>query len=135
MSWITQYLVAAVAFCVLDFIWLGTIANNLYAAQLGDLLAPKTNLAAAVAFYAIFLAGLVFFVIHPAIADGSWTRAAFTGAFFGLVCYATWDLTNLAVVRGFPVTLALIDMSWGTVLAGSVSLATYGAATLIPALR
>ena len=87
-SWVGQYAVAAVAFCVLDVIWLGTVAKDLYAAHLGHLLAPKANLPAAVAFYAIFLAGLVFFVIHPTIEQGSWTRAALVGAAFGFVTYA-----------------------------------------------
>ncbi|MBP9920076.1 MAG: DUF2177 family protein, partial [Dermatophilaceae bacterium] len=93
-SWVAQYAVAIVAFTVLDVIWLGTVAKDLYAAHIGHLLAPKANLPAAIAFYAIFLAGLVFFVIHPAIAEGSWTKALLVGAAFGFVTYATWDLTQ-----------------------------------------
>ncbi|HRW18759.1 MAG TPA: DUF2177 family protein [Dermatophilaceae bacterium] len=135
MSWIGQYLVAAVVFCVLDVLWLGTVAKDLYAAHLGSLLAPKANLGAAVAFYAIFLAGLVYFVIHPAVAEGSWLKALVAGAFFGFVTYATWDLTNLAVLQGFPASIVPIDMAWGTALAATVSMTTYGAAQLLPALR
>lgn len=131
-SWVTQYLVAAAAFCLVDFLWLGTIAKGLYGRHLGDLLAPKPNVAAAVVFYAIFVAGLVFFVIHPAMEAGSWQRAVFAGAFFGLVTYATWDLTNLAVLRGFPSSIVPIDMAWGTFLAASVSAATYALCTALP---
>ena len=132
-SWITQYVVAALVFCVVDFIWLGTVAKSLYDRRLGDLLAPSPNLTAAVVFYAIFVAGLVFFVIHPAVEAGSWQRALFAGAFFGFVTYATWDLTNLAVLRGFPSSIVPIDMAWGTFLAAAVSIATYAAAQWLPA--
>lgn len=130
--WITQFVLAAVAFCLLDFLWLGTVAKSTYARHLGDLMAPEPNKAAAVVFYAIFLAGLVFFVIHPAVDDGSWARALATGAFFGFVTYATWDLTNLAVLRDFPASLVPIDLAWGTVLAGSVSVATYAVCQVLP---
>ncbi len=132
VSWLVQYVVAAAAFTVIDFIWLGTVAKSLYDDKLGDLLAPKPNLAAAVAFYAIFVAGLVFFVVHPAVADGSWTRALLAGAFFGLVTYATWDLTSLAVLRDFPPSLVPIDMAWGTFLAAAVSGTTYAVCSALP---
>ena len=134
-SWVAQYAVAIVAFTVLDVIWLGTVAKDLYAAHIGHLLAPKANLPAAIAFYAIFLAGLVFFVIHPAIAEGSWTKALLVGAVFGFGTYATWDLTNLAVLKDFPFSIVPIDMAWGTFLAAAVSTATYAVAQVIPALR
>ena len=134
-SWIGQYAVAVVAFTVLDLIWLGTIARDLYAARIGHLMAPQANLPAAVAFYAVFLAGLVYFVIHPAITEGSWAKAALAGAAFGFVTYATWDLTNLAVLKDFPFSIVPIDMAWGTTLAAAVSTVTYGAAQVIPALR
>jgi uncharacterized membrane protein len=120
-----QYAVAAVAFCLLDAVWLGTLAQPTYDHFLGDLLADSPNLGAAVAFYAIFVAGLVWFVIAPALVAASWRRAAGSGAFFGFVTYATWDLTNLAVLRDFPVGLVPIDLAWGTVLSASVSVATY----------
>jgi len=130
--WITQYVVAALAFCVIDFLWLGTIAKSVYDRYLGDLLAPKPNVGAAVVFYAIFLAGLVFFVINPAVDRGSWTYALLVGAFFGFVTYATWDLTNLSVLRDFPAGIVPIDMAWGTFLSASVSLTTYGVVQVLP---
>jgi uncharacterized membrane protein len=123
-SWAVQYAVAAVVFVVLDGIWLGVVANRLYEDQLGDLLAPSPNVAAAVVFYALFLAGLVFFVVAPALEAGSVRRAALTGAFFGLVTYATWDLTSLAVIRDFPAAIVPVDLAWGAVLSATVSAAT-----------
>jgi uncharacterized membrane protein len=132
MSWVSQYVVAAVVFTVLDLVWLGTVAEDTYARHLGDLLAPSPNVGAAFVFYAIFVAGLLFFVIHPAVAAGSWRRAAGAGAFFGFVTYATWDLTNLAVLRDFPAALVPIDLAWGTFLAAAVSLSTYAIAQRLP---
>ena len=82
--------------------------------------------------YAIFVAGLVYFVIHPAVAAASWRQALGAGAFFGLVTYATWDLTNLAVLRDFPAGLVPIDLAWGTFLAATVSLTTYAVVQRLP---
>jgi len=132
MSWLTQYALAAVVFCVLDLLWLGTVAQGLYERHLGDLLAPSPNLAAAVVFYAIFMAGLVYFVIRPAVEVQSWRRALGAGAFFGFVTYATWDLTNLAVLRDFPASIVPIDLAWGTFLAASVSVSTYALVQVLP---
>lgn len=131
--WLVQYVVAAVAFCVVDFIWLGTVAEGIYEDRIGHLLREEPNLAAAVVFYALFVAGLVFFVIEPALQRSSWRYAAGAGAFFGLVCYATFDLTNLAVLEGYPFSIVPIDMAWGTFLAASVSLATYAVVSRLPA--
>lgn len=130
--WLAQYAVAAVAFCLIDLVWLGTVATRLYDDRLGDLLAPSPRVGAAVAFYSIFVAGLVYFVIHPAVEAGSWRRALFAGAFFGFVTYATWDLTNLAVLRDFPAGIVPIDLAWGTFLAASVCSATYAVARAMP---
>ena len=131
-SWVTQYVVAAAAFCLVDFVWLAFIGKQLYDDRLGSLLADKPNIAAAVIFYAIFVAGLLYFVIHPAVSDASVGKALLAGAFFGFVTYATWDLTNLAVMRDFPVSIVPIDMAWGTVLAASVSGITYAVVQALP---
>lgn len=123
-SVVGQYLVAAAVFLVLDLAWIGFVAQGLYERFLGDLLADEPNVAAAVLFYAIFLAGLVYFVIAPAVEQGSLRSALLRGAAFGLVTYATWDLTSLAVIEGFPVAIVPIDIAWGAVLAASVSTVT-----------
>lgn len=130
-----QYLVAAVVFLVLDLAWLGLVAQGLYERLLGDLLAEQPNVAAAVAFYAIFLAGLVYFVIAPAVEERSLRSALFRGAAFGLVTYATWDLTSLAVIEGFPAAIVPIDMAWGAVLAAGVSTVTFLASQRVAGLR
>ena len=124
-SVVGQYLIAAAVFLVLDLLWLGFVAKGLYERFLGDLLADEPNVAAAVLFYAIFLAGLVYFVIAPAVEEGSLRSALLRGAAFGLVTYATWDLTSLAVIEGFPVAIVPIDIAWGAVLAASVSAVTF----------
>ena len=131
-SWATQYVVAAAAFCLVDFVWLAFVGKQLYDDRLGSLLADKPNVGAAVIFYTIFVAGLLYFVIHPAVSDASIGKALLAGAFFGFVTYATWDLTNLAVLRDFPASIVPIDMAWGTVLAASVSGITYAVVQVLP---
>jgi uncharacterized membrane protein len=85
----------------------------------------NVNWAAAILFYLLFLAGLVVFVIAPAVEKGSWARALLFGALFGLITYATYDLTNLATLKDWPLVLTVVDLTWGMVLAGSVSVGTY----------
>ena len=119
------YFIALPVFFVLDMIWLGVAAKNFYAKHMGFLMKANVNWAAAVLFYALFVLGLVIFVIAPALDKGSWERALLFGAFFGLITYATYDLTNLATLKDWPLALTVVDMIWGTILAGSVSVGTY----------
>lgn len=119
------YAIALPIFFALDMTWLGLIAKNFYRSQIGALLKPDVNWLAAIIFYLIFIAGLVVFVVSPALEKRLWTHALFFGALFGLVCYATYDLTNLAVAKDWPVLVTLVDLVWGAVLAASVSCATY----------
>lgn len=128
-----QYLVAAAVFLALDLVWLGLVAPGLYDRFLGDLLADEPNVAAAALFYALFVAALVYFVIGPAVEERSGRAAAVRGVFFGLVTYATWDLTSLAVIEGFPVAIVPIDMAWGAVLAATVSWTTVTVWRRLPA--
>lgn len=122
---IASYLLTTVVFFVVDLIWLGLIAKNLYRKYLGFLMSETVNWVAAVIFYLIFIAGIFIFVIHPSIEKQSAMRAAGMGALFGLVTYATYDLTNYATLRGFPLNIVIIDMTWGMVLTSVVSLAGY----------
>ncbi|MFZ2900435.1 MAG: DUF2177 family protein [Saprospiraceae bacterium] len=119
------YAIALPVFFAIDMIWLGLVAKNFYRAQIGALMRPEVNWTAALVFYLIFIAGLVVFVISPALEKASWKHALLFGALFGLVCYATYDLTNLAVAKDWPLLVTVIDMIWGTVLAASVSVATF----------
>jgi uncharacterized membrane protein len=119
------YCIALPIFFGLDMVWLGVAAKNFYTKQMGFLMTPKVNWAAAILFYLLFLAGLVVFVIAPAVEKGSWVRALMFGALFGLVTYATYDLTNLATLKDWPLVLTVVDLTWGMALAGSVSVGTY----------
>lgn len=114
MRSVAAYVVAAVVFGILDAIWLGSIGRPLYDERLGSLLADSPNMVAAIAFYAIYLVGITYFVTGPALAAGSIGKAAVGGALLGFVAYATWDLTNLAVITAFPASIVPIDMAWGT---------------------
>ena len=119
------YAIALPVFFAIDMAWLGLIAKNLYAKQIGGLLMENVNWIAAIIFYLIFIAGLVLFVILPAVEKGSWSHAMLYGALFGFVCYATYDLTNLAVAKDWPIFITIVDLIWGAVLATSVSTITY----------
>lgn len=119
------YLIALPVFFAIDMLWLGLIAKNFYAQQIGSLMKSDVNWLAAIIFYLIFLTGLVVFVIAPAVDQKSWTHALVMGAFFGLVCYATYDLTNLAVAKDWPLLVTVVDMIWGMILSASVSVITF----------
>lgn len=122
---IKLYLIALPVFLIIDFIWLGLIARNFYQEQIGALMKTNVNWTAAVLFYLIFILGMVTFVISPAVAKDSWVHALLLGALFGFVCYATYDLTNLALTKDWPILVTIIDLIWGGVLAGSVSIITF----------
>jgi uncharacterized membrane protein len=134
-AWTGRYLVAAMTFLVLDLLWLGFVAAGLYEDLLGDLLAEQPNALAATAFYALFLVGLLHFVVDPALARGSVAQAARDGALFGLVTYATWDLTSLAVLADFPAALVPVDLAWGALLSAAVATVTTAVARRVPALH
>ena len=125
------YGIALPVFFAIDMVWLGLVAKDFYRQQIGYLMRSDVNWAAAVIFYLVFIAGLVFFVISPAMEKGSWTYALLAGAFFGLVCYATYDLTSLATTKDWPLLVTIVDLAWGAVLAASVSTATFFIATKI----
>jgi uncharacterized membrane protein len=115
------YLLTLAIFFLIDMIWLGLVAKNFYRRQLGDMLSPKVNWPAAILFYLLFIAGLLLFVIAPALAQGRAPQALWRGALFGLIAYATYDLTNLATLKNWPLLVTVIDLAWGAVLGGAVS--------------
>lgn len=123
-QYLFEYGTAVILFLAADFVWLRSMGPSFYAAELGELMRDQPNLGVALGFYLLFVAGLVFFVIHPSMADTPWPAVLAKGAFFGLVAYATYDLTNLAVVRGFTAKVAMVDMAWGALVSGAVSLVT-----------
>lgn len=128
---IKLYCIALPVFFAIDMIWLGYIANNIYRAQVGTLLKTDVNWVAAIIFYLIFIGGLVFFAIEPAVQKQSWTTALLLGALFGFMTYATYDLTNLATLKNWTLTITIIDLLWGTVLGMLVSGITYYISTKI----
>lgn len=125
MKFLTQFLVVLVVFFAIDIFWLGVVARNLYAKYLGFIMAPNVNWAAALLFYVIFIIGVMVFVLQPALEKQSLMHAFIIGAFFGFVTYATYDLTNLATLKDWPITITIIDLIWGTVLSSSVSAISY----------
>lgn len=112
-------------FFAIDMIWLVLVAKNFYSKHLGFLMRPDVNWTAAVIFYLLFIAGLVTFVISPAVQKQSWVHAILFGGLFGLITYATYDLTNLATLKDWPLIVTLVDLAWGMVLSASVSVLTY----------
>jgi len=126
---LSLYLLTLAIFFLIDMIWLGLVAKNFYRQQLGGMLSPTVNWPAAILFYLLFIAGLLLFVIVPALSPSSGTfrasggtlQALWQGAFFGLVAYATYDLTNLATLNNWPLLVTVVDLAWGAVLGGAVS--------------
>lgn len=118
------YLTALPLFIAMDLLWLGVVAKNFYNKQLGFLIGP-INWVSAILFYLLFITGLVVFVIMPAFQKGSWTHALLFGALFGLVTYGTYDLTNLATLKNWPVLVTVVDLLWGAFLGAFVSAAAY----------
>jgi len=129
MQFLKVYALTLVIFFLVDIVWLGVISKKLYKEYLGHLMAPNVNWAAALVFYFLFIAGLVFFVIMPAIEKGDLMYAITVGAFFGLITYGTYDLTNLATLRDWPLNITIIDLIWGTFLNAATSGITYFVAT------
>ena len=115
------YSATLAAFLAIDMLWLGFIARKLYRDQLGFLLSPQANWAAAILFYLLFVFGVLFFVVLPGLEAGSLKATFLRAALFGLLTYATYDLTNLATIKNWPLSITLIDMAWGVVLTSLVA--------------
>jgi uncharacterized membrane protein len=122
-KYLAGYLAAALVMVALDMLWLGVIAKTLYQEGIGFLMAEQPKLVAAVAFYVLYAAGLMVFVVAPQAKDPDWGRTVLMGALFGLVAYATYDLSNLATLKNWPMRLALVDMAWGTLLSAACACA------------
>ena len=123
-TFIALFTISIPIFVALDLLWLGVVAKSFYQSNLGYLLGD-VNWFAAIVFYVVFLGGLTFFVTYPAVAKNSLLTAVTLGAVFGFVTYATYDLTNNATLRDWPVIVTIVDIVWGTVLGASVAAATF----------
>jgi len=128
---IKLYLIALPVLFAMDMVWLGIVAKNFYRQQIGFLMRPDVGWVAAIIFYLLFIVGLVLFVIAPAMEKHSWLHALLFGALFGLIAYATYDLTNLATIKNWPMIVTIVDLAWGAIIAASVSVITYFIATKI----
>lgn len=125
MTFLKLFIIAFIVFFAIDIVWLGVIAKNLYRDAIGHLMSASPNWIAAIIFYILYIIFLVIFVILPAIHQGSLSHAMLYGALFGFITYATYDLTNLATLKDWPLYLTFIDIGWGTLLGFSVSTLTY----------
>lgn len=125
MNFVKMYVIALIVFIAIDAIWLGLIAKNLYQKEIGHLMSDSVNYIAALIFYLLFLVGLVYFVINPAIIDRNITKLIISGILFGIITYSTYDLTNLATLKDWPIKVTIIDLIWGSFVSTATSLATY----------
>jgi uncharacterized membrane protein len=121
MRWLAAYVASLVVLCAGDFLWLGALAKEFYQREIGALMLARPNFAVAALFYAMYAAATLYFAIVPALADGGWTRAALNGALLGLCAYATYDLTNLATLKGWSMSIVIVDIAWGTALTAIIA--------------
>ena len=124
---LSAYGASALVFLILDGLWLTFVGGKLYRPLIGDILAPKVNLTAAVAFYLIYIFGITALAIAPAIREDSMMRALTNGAILGFVAYATYDLTNQATLKVWPLRVTLADIGWGTFLTACAAAAGFAA--------
>ena len=128
LKYLAAYLGSGLAFALIDAVWLTTVGPRLYRPALDDVLAERFNLPAAIAFYLVFIAGVLMLAILPAVREGAgWTRAMGNGAMLGFVAYATYDLTNQATLKVWPVRITIADIGWGTVLTACAAVAGFAA--------
>jgi uncharacterized membrane protein len=120
-----MYIIAFIIFLAIDALWLGLVAPRFYKAQIGHLMSERPNFIAALVFYLLFIIGVVYFVVNPAIEAQSITKVLVAGALFGFMTYATYDLTNLATLKDWPITVTIVDLIWGTSLSTLIGLFTY----------
>ncbi len=124
-TYLILYIISLFTFLCIDFVWLRFLSGDLYKNSIGHLLADKVKFKAALVFYLIFVFGIVFFSVIPAIDKESIAAAVVNGAMFGFMTYSTYYLTNFSTLKNWPLKLVLIDISWGALLSSSISLITY----------
>jgi len=125
MKYVRIYIIALIIFLAIDIIWLAFIAPKFYKSQIGHLMTDKPNFIAAIFFYLVFIVGIVYFVVNPALESKSLSKVIISGALFGFISYATYDLTNLATLKEWPLKVTIVDLVWGTSLSTVVGLLTY----------
>lgn len=131
MNVIITYGIATVAFFAIDMVWLGLIAKNFYRNKLSHLMSDEVVWPAAIIFYLLYIAGIVYFAINPALKAGNWHLALLNGGLLGGLCYATYDLTNMATLTKWPWEIVVVDILWGIFLTATVSVVTYFASNAL----
>jgi uncharacterized membrane protein len=122
LKYLVTYLGTGLAFAAIDFVWLAKLSARIYRPALDPVLADKVNMTAAIAFYLIYVLGVVALAVVPAGREGSWTKAGLTGAMLGAFAYATYDLTNQATLKVWATSITLADIGWGAFLTGAASI-------------
>lgn len=125
MQYVIAYVSTAAVFLGLDFLWLGFVARTLYRDWIGALMRDELNMAAAGAFYLVYVIGLVIFAVAPALKTGSWQTAPIYGALFGVFAYGTYEMTNFATLKGWPIAMVITDITWGTALSAMAAVAGF----------
>lgn len=125
---LTAYAGSFLTLLLLDAIWLGLVARTFYRDQLGSMMLPQPNLGIAALFYVFFTVAVVILVVMPALASASLLKALLLGAILGLAAYGTYDITNLSTLKGWPLTMSVVDMVWGTVITAATAAGGYLAA-------
>ena len=125
LKYVIAYGATAVIFFAVDFVWLGVMAKSFYRDHIGHLMADQVNMTAALGFYLLYIVGIVVFAVLPALHSDSWKTALLLGGLLGLIAYGTYDMTNLATLRDWPVAVAVVDMAWGTALTAASATAGY----------
>jgi uncharacterized membrane protein len=123
---IIAYVATAISFAAMDFVWLSRMGPTLYKSALGDMILDMPRIPIAVLFYLIYIFGLVWFVVLPALSAGRWRKALINGALFGFVAYATYDLTNQATMKVWSTQVTLLDLGWGAFASAVACTVAYG---------
>ncbi len=132
LKFLLAYISTGIAFALIDSVWLRTMYTRLYKPEIGNMMMENGfRLGPAIAFYLMYIAGMMVFAVGPALTNGRWQTALLQGAMFGFFCYMTYDLTNMATLKSWSMKVTILDMIWGTVLTGSASLAGYVVTTAI----
>ncbi len=128
LFYVKLYLLTIPVFFLVDIIWLGYVAKRFYRNNLDFILSPDVNWPAAICFYLIYIVGILFFAVAPALERESLARALLWGGLYGFFTYATYDLTNMALIKGWPLKIVVVDIAWGVVLCAVVAASSFGIA-------
>ncbi len=119
MPYLIAYIATGIAFAAIDAVWLRSMAERLYRPEIGALMADNFRLGPAIVFYLLYIGGILYFAVLPALQSGGWQRALVSGAVLGFLCYMTYDLTNFATLKVWSVKVTILDIIWGSVLTGA----------------